>query len=84
MEKKEVVIDNPVTVDGITIIPVVHVFMNYWLDNGGVIVYGVKQPDAVIVVSLAGEKAFKITGEELSLEQLVEDVTGIKGILEKF
>ena len=84
MEKKEVVIDNPITVDGITIIPVAHVLMNYWLDNGGAIVYGIKQPDAIIVVSPAGKKAFRITGEEVSIDQIVEDATDVKEILERF
>jgi len=84
MEKKEVAINNPIAVAGLTIIPVVHVSLNYWLHNGGASFFGVKQPDAVIVVSPAEKRAFRITGEEVSIDQLVEEATDIKEILERF
>ena len=84
MEKKEVAIDNPIAVAGLTIIPVVHVSLNYWLHNDGAAVFGIKQPVAFMVVSPGEKRAFRITGEEVSIDQLVEEATDIKEILERF
>ncbi len=84
MEKKEVAIKNTIAITGLTIIPVVQVSLNYWLHNGGASFFGVKQPVAVIVVSQAEKRAFRITGEEVSIDQLVEEATDIKEILERF
>ncbi len=83
MEKKEVVIDNPVTIAGVTLIPIVMISQNYWQGNGGISFMGVKQPVSVIVVSPSAKKAFKITGEEVPLDQLIQEVPGVKEILER-
>lgn len=82
MEKKEIRIDNPVAVAGITLIPVTKVSLNYWSGNGGISFFGVKQPASVVVVSPSAKRAFRITGEEVSLDQLIQEVPGIKEILE--
>jgi len=81
MEKKEVEISNPVTIAGVTLIPVTKVSLNYWRSNRGVSFFSIKQPLNVIVVSPSGKKAFRITGEEVSLEQLIQEVPGIQEIL---
>ena len=78
MEKKQVVIDSPIAVAGLTIIPVVHVSLNYFLHNDGGSVLGVKQPVAIMVVSPTEKRAFRITGEEVSIDQLVQEATDIK------
>ena len=81
MEKKEVTIGKPVTVAGVTLIPVVEVSLNYWHGNGGASFFSVKQPVAVVVVSPLAKRAFRITGEEVSLDQLIQEVPGMKEIL---
>ena len=83
MEKKEVAINNPIAVAGLTIIPLVHVSVNYWPHNGGASFFGVKEPVAVIVVSPAAKRAFRLTGEEVSIDQLVEEASELKEILER-
>jgi len=83
MEKKEVEIDNPVAVAGVTLIPVVKVSLNGQPGNGMISFFGVKQPISVVVVSPSAKRAFSLNGEELPLDQLVEEVPGMKEILEE-
>ena len=83
MEKKEVTINTPIAIAGFTIIPVVHVSLNYWLHNGGASFFGIKEPFAVIVVSPAAKGAFRITGEKVSIDQLVEEASELEDILER-
>jgi len=81
MEKKEVELDNPIVVAGVTLIPVARVSLNYQRSNGIISFLGVKQPVGVVVVSPSTRRAFSINGEELSLDQFVEEVPGMKEIL---
>ena len=84
MEKKEVGIGNPVVVAGVTLIPIAKVSLNYWHSNGGISFFGVKQPFAVVVVSPSAKRAFRITGKEVSLDQLIQEVPGMEEILMEF
>ncbi len=84
MVKREAAIDNAVSVDGLTIIPVVEVSLGYLLFNNFATVYGFKEPVAFIIVSPAEKRAFRITGEEVSVEQLVKESPEIKELLERF
>ena len=83
MERKEIVVENPVTVPGLTLIPVVQVLRNYWHANNSASFFAVKQPVAVIVVSPSEKRAFRITGEEVSIDQLIQEAPSIKRILER-
>lgn len=78
METKAVEIGNPVTVAGVILIPVVKVSLSYWHGNHGISFFGVKQPVSVVVVSPSVKRAFRITGEEVPLEQLILEVPGVK------
>jgi len=82
MEKKEVGIGNPVTIAGVTLIPVTKVSLNYWHSNKGISFFSVKRPVGVIVVSPSEKRAFRISGEEVSLDELIQEVPGIKEILD--
>ena len=73
MEKKELTTVNPVTVAGVTVVPVSRVRINGWHGRRGVAIFGSKQPVGVIIVSPSAKRAFRITGEEISLEQLAEE-----------
>ena len=81
MDKKEVAINNPVTVAGVTLIPIVKISQYYWQGNRGISFMGVKQPVSVIVVSPSAKRAFRMTGEEVPLDQLIQEVPGVKEIL---
>ncbi len=84
MVKKEAAIDNAVFIDGLTIIPVVDVSLDYLVFNNCAAVYGFKEPVAFIIISPAEKRAFRITGEEVSVEQLVKESPEIKEMLQIF
>ena len=77
MDKKEVTTDNPVVTDGISVIPVVQVSLSYWRGNNGDLFLAVKQPQAVILISTSAKRAFRITGEEVSIEQLKQEFPNV-------
>lgn len=83
MEKKEVRIDTPVAIAGVTLIPVTEVSRNYWHGKSGISFFGVKQPIGVVVVSQSTKRAFRVSGEEVPLDQFIQEIPAIKEILEK-
>jgi uncharacterized spore protein YtfJ len=82
MTKNVLTIDNPVSVKGLTIIPVVRFSLHYSF-TPCISVFSIKQPIAAIVISPLQRKALRITGEEIPLEQLLQEVPEIKKTLEK-
>jgi len=82
MEKKKVEIGNPLTIDGITLIPIIKVSLNYGHRKGGISFFGTKQPLSVVVISPSEKKAFRTSGEELPLDELIQEVPGIKKLLD--
>jgi len=83
MEKEEVGTDNPVAIAEVTLIPVAKVSLNYRHDNSTISFFGAKQPVAVVVISGTTKKAFRTTGEEVPLDQLIQEVPDIKEILDR-
>jgi uncharacterized spore protein YtfJ len=81
MEKKEAIIGSPVTVAGVTLIPVSKVSTNYWHGKQGITLSGSTQPDSIIIVTPSAKRAFRITGEEIPFDQLAQEVPGIRGKL---
>ena len=82
MEKQEIEIGNPVTVAGVTLIPVIKISLNYWRRNGNRSFFGAKQPIGVVVVSPSAKRALRISGEEVRLDQFIQEFPRIKEILE--
>ncbi len=82
MEKKEIRVEAPSTVAGVTLVPIVEVSLNCWRGKGRLSLFGAKQPVSVVVVSPQAKRAFRINGEEVSLDQLAKEIPGIKEILE--
>ena len=82
MEEGKITAETPVTIAGVTIIPIVRTSTNHWSHNGCFAFLGSKQPVSIIVASPETKKAFRINGEEVPLEQLIEEAPFIKEILE--
>ena len=82
MEKKTIAIGNPVSVRGLTLIPVIQVSLNSWRGRRGASYFGIKQPMAVVIASPAVNKAFRITGEEFSIDQLRQEVPELTDMLQ--
>jgi hypothetical protein len=83
MEKKEITTINPVSVGGINIIPVSRATVRSRRGKKYVAFSGTKQPDAIIIVTPSGKKAFRIDGEELTLDQLEAEFPGMVNKLEE-
>ncbi len=81
MEEKKIVVNKPVSVAGLTLIPIIQVSLNLWSSGTGEAFLAIKQPIAVVMVSPQAKIAFRITGEEVSLEELTQEVPGLKEIL---
>lgn len=81
MEKKEVGLESPIMVSGLTIVPVVEVSVNCTHTAKITSFSGVKQPVAVVVVSPSLKKAFRISGEEVTIEQLIQEAPALEGVL---
>jgi len=69
MEKSLVSLDKPISLRGLTIIPVVKMSSSYSFATG-IAGICIRQPIAVVIVSPSQKKAFRTTGEEISLKQL--------------
>jgi len=82
MEKEEIIIEAPVTIAGVTLVPLVKTSLNYWSRQVRLSFLASKQPVSVVVVSPQDRRAFRINGEEVSLDQLTQEVPGIKEMLE--
>ena len=82
MEKKEVNVVNPITVAGLTLIPVSKVTTSCWHGKRGIAFSGSKQPLGIIVISPSMKRAFRIDGEEITLEQLMREIPDIRETLE--
>jgi len=82
MEKEEIRIEAPFTVAGVTLVPIAKASLSYWYGKGRLSFFGTKQPVSVVVISPQARRAFRITGEEISLDELAKEVPGIEEILE--
>ena len=81
MEKAEVRTEAPVTVAGVTLIPVVKTRLDYWRSKGRFSYFGNRQPVGIVVISLQTRQAFRITGEEVTFDQLIKEVPDIEKVL---
>ena len=81
MEKTDVTLDDPIVLDGLTIVPVVSLSLNGWHLDNVTTVCGVKNPVAFLVISPAQRRAFRVSGEEVSTDQLIEELPGLEEIL---
>jgi hypothetical protein len=80
MEEKKIVISKPISVAGLTLILVAKISTNLWSTRAGEAFLAIKQPLAIIVVSPQAKRAYRITGEEVSLDELIQEVPELKDI----
>ena len=78
MEEKKIDINEPISVAGLTLIPVVKISTNLWSTRMGEAFLAIKHPVAIVVASPQAKRAYRITGEEVSLEELMQEVPGLK------
>jgi len=81
MEKKKITVDEPVSVAGLTIVTVNQISINLGARGPGAAVMAFKRPLAIVVFSPLKKRAFRITGEEVSLEELIQQIPDLKKLL---
>jgi hypothetical protein len=82
MEKEKVEIGDPITVGEITIIPVIELSIKCRFSKKYFSYFGKKQPTSIVVVSPSGKWALRVSGEEVPLDQFIQDTPGMKEVLE--
>ncbi len=70
---KQVYRDTSLTIAGVTLIPIIEVSVNHWQHNDILSCWGTKDPVGIVVLSQSARLAFRITGEEVSVEELMEE-----------
>ncbi|MFC2050452.1 hypothetical protein ACFLTN_04670 [Chloroflexota bacterium] len=83
MEKKRVTISSPVTIDGTTLILITKLSLKCQPSGSNIFFSGIKQPVGIVVASPSTKKAFEITGKEIPLNQLIQEVPSLASMLEK-
>ncbi|MBM3119508.1 MAG: hypothetical protein FJ006_08185 [Chloroflexi bacterium] len=83
MERK-IGAEDAVTISGVTLIPVTKISLNCQRIGNSISCFGTKQPSSVVVISQTTRRAFNTTGEEVSLDQLVQDAPSIKKLIDGF
>ncbi len=82
MGKKRVTTGNPIAVAGITLILVTRSSINCQPSGSSIFFFGVKQPVSIVVASQSGKKAFEISGKEIPLDKLIQEVPSLDKALE--
>ena len=72
MEKK-VTVEKPIVIGDVTLIAVTRSSLKYKSTGKGIWLFGLKLPIAIVVISDSSKRAFRITGEEVSIDQLIEE-----------
>jgi uncharacterized spore protein YtfJ len=83
MEKKRVIVGSPVAIAGITLVLVTKMSLSCQPSGSNIFFSGAKQPIGIVVASPSTKKAFEITGKEIPLDQLIQEVPGLAGMLER-
>ena len=80
---KQVTIGNPLMIGDVTLIPVEKVSVSHWRQGARLCFFGNKQVVCIVALSPGARKAFRITGEEVPLDQLASELPEIKEALER-
>ena len=83
MEKKKVTIVGPVAIAGMTLILVTRLSLKCQPVGGGIFFSGIKQPASIVVASPSTKEAFDVTGEEISLDQLIQEAPSLAEVLKR-
>jgi len=82
LEIEEVSAGQPITVGGITLLPIVRTSISYRNVNSGIVCFGSKNPVGVVIISPKWKSAINVAGEEVPIDQYMEQVAGLKELLQ--
>ncbi len=83
MAKINFEIEEPRSVSGFTLVPIVEIRISMYQGAAGIYYAYSRKPLAVIFISSDGCKALAISGEELPLDSLQKDIPGLSALLEQ-
>jgi len=83
MEKKEIIIEGPLTVGDVTVIAVTETLLNYGSGNSGAVFSAAKKPLYIVTISGSEKRAFDVAGQEMSLDQVIALAPAIEPILDE-
>jgi uncharacterized spore protein YtfJ len=81
MEKEEIIVDKPIEIAGMKIIPVVQVNTYRFSKKRKGSAYCSKKPLIVVIVSESGAKAFDMYGSQVELDKLIDVLPELKGMI---
>ena len=81
MEEQKIIIDKSDSIVGLTMVTVTQISVNIGSTWAGTAIMATKRPLAMVVVSSQAKRAFRITGEGVLLEELIQEYPGLKDYL---
>jgi len=82
MEKTQITADTPLHVGHFKIVPVIRVVYNTWTQGSRSITCGSKQPVAIVFFTQNERKILRVSGEEMSLQELIEEFPETRNIFD--
>ena len=83
MEKKDITVQDTLPVGRLNLLPVIETCVKCRHGDSHISFHGIKQPVAVVMISASEKRAVRISGEEVSLEQLIREFPSLREPLEK-
>jgi uncharacterized spore protein YtfJ len=81
MEKEKIIVDTPVEVCGLTVIPVVQVTTHCFSKKKRISSFCSKKPLFVVIVKKSEIKAFYMSGSQVEIDELIDAVPELKGMI---
>jgi hypothetical protein len=82
MKKENLIIETPLAFAGITLLAITRCHLDYRQKGRIFFAYGSKRPVNIVVLSNHGQQAFDVSGKEVSLERLMDEIPSLKKTLE--
>jgi uncharacterized spore protein YtfJ len=83
MEKKIVISGSPIATAGITLILITKLSLSCQPNGSSIFFFGLKEPVSFVVMSPSAKRAFEITGKEIPLDQLIQEIPALASMLER-
>ena len=82
MNEGKIIFETSLVFPGVSLISISNYQTSCGKKAGGLFTYVTKKPTGLVVISSLVRKAFRVSGEEVALEQFVGEVPGLKEMLE--
>jgi hypothetical protein len=82
--EKVITLEGPLSTRGVTLLAVVRSTMTYKSNDLGAWLFGLKLPVALVLITDSSKRAFRTTGEEVPVEQLLVEFPDISIDLSRY